>query len=345
MDELEAYAEILGEDRPEVKDILLRARVFPGDRAKYLKLLRNLCLKEGMDVLDPPKFKSFQGSYPFPEEYYTTHVLKVATTKAGKSRSTYLEICNLIERGVKVHVFDPQNEYIDLGVKYPDKVLVAWPDLLRLGLLQSYGDESPEDVAVRLCTNARESFFFRDMSENVFFREVVRTLERQRTPTIQDLMQNLVFKARSPRERNYGAIETILNRMNRLLTELPETFSCSEGLPAEFFLENSLVFPLRGLSTYLSNFLINFVIQIVMKNKGFSEKLDILFVLEEAHTYVNRQREARLDLGEIFIYSAMRMARKLGLGFELLSQTLTGFSPAILGNTNTVLVGRLLNGT
>jgi len=345
MDELETYAELLGRDRPEVQDLLLRARLFPKERERYLRFLRDLCLQEGRDILNPPVFRDYDGPWPLPEDFYTTHVLKVATTKAGKSHSTYGEICSLIERGVRVIIFDPQNEYIDLGLTFAGRVLVAWPDLLRIGLLQPSGDEGPEDVAIRLSINARESFFFRDMSENLFFQAVVETLKSKQDPTVHDLMQSLASKAKNPRERNYGAMETILNRLNRLVTEMPGTFSAPKGLPAEFFLQNSVVFPLKGISSYLANFLINHIIQMVMRHKTFSDSLDILFVLEECQNYINRQREARLDLGEVFIYSAMRMARKLGLGFQLLSQTLSTFSPAILANANTVFVGRLLNGT
>ncbi|MCJ7817156.1 MAG: DUF87 domain-containing protein [Candidatus Aenigmarchaeota archaeon] len=346
-DELEELATDLGKNRPEVRDILERSEVFRAERERYIRLLKGLSSQEKRDWLNRRVFDEFCGAYPPSGESYLIHKLTAATTGAGKSMSAFLEVCALIERNVNVIIFDYQNQFTDLGLLYPDKLYVAWLDMLRINLLERCGRETPEEVAGGLVAKEREDFYFRDMSENIFFQEAVRVMKKYGlNATIYHLIKDLsaLLQRINVRERSHGAIVTILNRLNRLVTELPGTFSCLKGFPVEFLLSKSIIFPLQGVSIYLANFLVNHIIGLIMKNKKPSESPEIVFVIDECQNYINRQREARMDLGELFIYSALRMSRKLGIGFYLLSQTMSTFSAAILANTNSIFVGRMLNG-
>jgi len=346
-DELEELAVDLGKNRPDVEDILRRAEVFPQQREKFIRLLKGLAAREERDWLNRRIFQEFSGEYPSPPESYSTHKLTVGTTGAGKSMSAFLEACALVEKGAKLLVLDYQNHFTDLGLIYPEKVGVAWPDRLKINLLERYGNESPEEVAGSLAARAREDFYFRDMSENIFFEEAVGVMKKHENATIYHLIKEISARLAkiNVRERSHGAMVTILNRLNRVITELPHTFACSRGFPIEFFLDDkSVVFPLQGLQTYTSNFLVNHIISLVLRNKNPSDAAQIVFIIDECQNYINRQREARMDLGEVFIYSALRVSRKLNIGFFLLSQTMSSFSAAILSNTNSLFVGKLLNG-
>jgi hypothetical protein len=347
-DELKEYASLLGKDRPEVQDILRRADLFPGDSERFLRLLKNQWLREGGDALNRPLFPKYRGPYPPDPGSYVTHKLTDATIGFGKSMSAFRETCALVEKGFQIILIDYQNQFTDLGLIYPDKVYVAWPDLLRINLLERYGGMSPEEVSGGIASDAREHLYFRDMSENIFFQEAVSAMNKYGgAATIYHLLNDLsvLMHKINVRERSHGPIVTIVNRLNRLVTELPKSFSCSKGFPLEFFLGKSIVFPLQGVSIYLANFLVNHIIRLVTTNKKPSDSLETVFVIDECQNYINRQREARMDIGELFIYSALRMSRKLGIGFYLLSQTMSNFSPVILATINSIFVGRLLNGS
>jgi|GEM_PF-3708670 len=346
-EELIEYACLLGKDRPDVLDILQRAELFPHDLERFVRLLKNQWLEEGGNVLNKPSYGKYTGIYPPDPESYLVHKLGVATTGFGKSMTAFLEGCSLIEKQVQVILFDYQNQFTDLGMLYPD-VYVAWPDMLKLNLLERYGNASAEEVAGEFGANARENLYFRDMSESVCFEEILKAKAKYGDhATIYHLIRelNTLVKRINVRERTHGAIVTILNRLNRLVNELPKTFSCSnKGFPIEFFQSKSIVFPLQGVSIYIANFLVNHILGLVMRNRKPSDRLETLIIIDEAQNYTSRQREMRMDLGEVFINSALRMSRKFGIGFYLLSQTMSTFSPAILANTNTVFVGRMLNG-
>jgi hypothetical protein len=339
--DLKEYAMLLGKDREDVKDILRRAEFF--EDGKFGRLLRNQWLKEGGDVLNRPAYPKYSGSHLFPLKFFEGHGFFGGTTDTGKTTFLYGNACNLIERDVGLLLPDIQGDYSPLGIQYPDRVKVLSLNETMINPLERYGSETNEQVAARLAFNMRDADYIRDASDNALFETVMETLDKYDSPTLHDLYRELRRKQESAKQRDLLAYQTLCNRTKRKITET-KAFNCRKGFPLDFFKNGCLVMDVRGYSVSLVIFVINHLILAILNNSDFSDRVRTIVILEEAHILINRQRESRYDLGEPPLYQGLRLSRKVGLNFILVSQTVSNFSAAILGNLNFLALGKLTNG-
>jgi len=73
------------------------------------------------------------------------------------------------------------------------------------------------------------------------------------------------------------------------------------------------------------------------------EGTDII-LLEESHRFLSVD-ESRQDLGDLALLDAVRTSRKRGIRFIISSQIISGIPNQALGNINTRIVGRIVDGT
>lgn len=325
-----------------VAEIRERRKLFPYREGDYLKFLQKQWLEDGGKLSELPVMPSYQGLFPFPPEYLWGHGLVDATTGSGKTTLVYANLCGFIESGTGLLVPDYQGDYKCLGVQYPDSVIVLSLNDLMINPMQAYRNETYEQVASRLTFNLREDFI-RDASDNIAFEEVINTLTKYKNPTLYHFDLELARREKKAKQRDFVALQTLRNRIRRKFTEA-RTFNCRKGFPLDSFRDGMMVIDVRGHSISLVIFVLNHIILALLNNSDFSDKVRTVFILEEAQLYINRQRENRYDLGEPIIYQGLRLARKIGLNFLLVSQTLANFSSATLGNVNLLALGKLTNG-
>jgi hypothetical protein len=135
--------------------------------------------------------------------------------------------------------------------------------------------------------------------------------------------------------------ETLLNRIEALITDLHDQVCLNKKLDWQSFLSVDWALSLIGLPTDRQNLLITVIIAKILTYRMVhnlrSTAVVDLFVFDEAHTMFSTWYERRE--GTHLLLDYLRMSREYGAGFIVASQT-TDMARTVLGNTATkVMVG------
>lgn len=275
------------------------------------------------------------------------------TTGSGKTRLMAWLVRQLVEAGVKVWVFDREEEMCHL---LADLVLdgsllaLSYRDFRR-NILEPAPGETPKECIDREASVLRGAFYMRDGSQNLFASEATRLFtERgifsgsQEYPCIADLYERVQgIKPTSERESEY--LTTLKNRLGELVRGFGEVYEVSRGFPLERLLEHSILWRLLGLRRYHHSFFVQDLLSWVMayRERHRPEGLTHVFVIDEVHRLVSGG-ERRDDLGEPLLLEWARTTRRAGIGLMVADQVPSELPSPLIGNLGTRVVFRLFHG-
>ena len=372
-EELKAYAELLGIDRPEIVKCLENARRNPDTAPAYKKHFMRELRRRGLTLSELPAFgvgpsSASDGVSPgdvllgerkvsrlaLNPGSFDEHALIVGHSGSGKSFLIRHLIPQFAARGIPSWIFDPENEYkVLLRRTDPASFLVLSPASDRDNFLQPPAGVPPQEWLGRLKNLCREVFYFRDGSINLL-DGIIRGLYANRGvldggsdyPSIADLVATLDRMEFKPGTRFSGYHESLVNRFRSLAANLDKALSCRRGFDLAALANRTVVFRLAGMSDDIRNF---YVCLKLLRLSSYMERslapgLRMLVVIEEAHKLFNERISSRYDLGEGMIFGSARTFRKRGIGFVYSDQVPSALPDPLLANVNARFVMRLVNG-
>ncbi len=156
-------------------------------------------------------------------------------------------------------------------------------------------------------------------------------------------LMKMQFRNSSSRKAQYW--ESLTNRTRKLVRQMGKPYGCSKGFRIDDLLKHSIIWRLLGLSTSLHHFFVDDLLNYAISYReriGPSELTNV-FVIDEAHRVLNIDKN-RNDQEEPYMYQLARITRKRGFGLILADQTAFDVPGSAIGNMNTRIVLRLING-
>lgn len=373
LDELMAYAAMLGIDRPDVSKCLENAFRNPELAPVYKRHFMQELRRRGVALSELPAFgvgPSLASGGISPGDVllgerkvkalalapgsFDEHALIVGHSGSGKSFLIRHLIPQFASRGIPSWIFDPENEYkVLLKRTDPARFLVLSPASDRDNFLQPPAGVAPQEWLGRLKNLCREVFYFRDGSINLL-DGILRGLYANRGvldggrdyPSIADLVETLDRMEFKPGTRFSGYHESLVNRFRSLAANLEKTLSCRSGYDMAALAARTVVFRLSGMSDDIRNFYVCLKLLRLSSYMELSQPsgLRMLVVIEEAHKLFNERISSRYDLGEGMISGSARTFRKRGIGFVYSDQVPSALPDPLLANVNARFVMRLVNG-
>jgi len=363
-DELKKWANALGAERPEVKDILQRAALFREE--KYLRLLKKQCDREGIDLSNPPAYTVPSevliegipiGNVLHGDRAHSRFCLphkailgghSIFTGATGTGKSTLLMcliIPALITLGILCLIWDVGRQYGSvLCSLFPsDKVIRFRPNEFMINPLIPPGRLSHEAWCERFASMWRildcgpgMIGMLKEAISYVYANYSVPTLLH-----IRDRIQNLSYKSS---ERHFNWRESLLDRIDFILSALGEGFICERGF-MQGELHRSIIFDMEGTDPLSYAFYMDLINERILHGQrdSFSTEARIVEVVEEAHIRLSRDALARraTEIGERLILTHIRMAKKIGLNFIFVDQVPHMLPEQLFANILTWVVFRL----
>jgi hypothetical protein len=276
----------------------------------------------------------------------------VGTTGTGKTWDLIFICKQIISQGIRAWIFDRENKiykFFPEELRNNKAIVLSYRDLKRNPLEPVPGEDRRETVN-RITSTWRGALYLRDGSANLLSHKLKELYEKTgdtaNYPSIYTLHKHLSkmsFRNFNSRQAQYW--ETLINRTTLLADQMADTYDCSQGFDIRDLLNCSIIFNLQGLSDFLHQFSVTDLLSYITayKERNLSEKLTNVFVIDEASLLLSQDAE-RSDLSEPFICQAARTVRKLGLGLILANQTAFDAPSSIIGNMNTRIVMRIING-
>ncbi len=276
----------------------------------------------------------------------------VGTTGTGKTWDSIYICKQIISQGIRVWIFDRENhmyKYFSEEIRNGKVMVLSYKNFKRNPLEPVLGEERKETVN-RTSSTWRGALYLRDGSANLLSQKLNELYERAgdkanypSVHTLRRYLSKMTFRNFNSRQAQYW--ETLINRTTLLADQMADTYDCSQGFDIRDMLNCSIIFNLQGLSDFLHQFFISDLLGYVIfdKQRNISDKLTNLFVIDEASLLLAQDAD-RSDLSEPFICQAARAVRKLGLGLILANQTAFDAPSSIIGNMNTRIVMRVING-
>lgn len=364
-DELEKYGNALGMGRPEIKDVLRRAALFPLDKERFLRLLRKQCDREGIDLSAPPPFpkpeslptegihigNSLHGekvfdSFRLPyEALLRGHSIFTGGTGTGKTTLlACLIIPALILLGIIAIVWDVGKQYAPIlsALFPPEKFITLKPNQLKMNPLIPPGKMRPEEWR-EIFASMWRIFDCGSGMINMLRKGLEFVYSNYSVPTLPHLRQwisNLTYKSS---ERAFNWRESLLDKVDSVLGVFGGGFICERGF-MQNQLHRSIVFDMEGHDPLSYAFYMDLINERIRHGQEdvFSTQARIVEVVEEAHIRVSRDALVRrtTEVGERLILTHVRVMRKVGVSFIFCDQLLHLLPEVLLGNLVTWVVFR-----
>ena len=199
-EDIELMANFLGREDPAIRRLLKAYIRDPKMRETVRNLLKRRCVRAGFDPDDPPVFwpvrelspgilsvgNVVQGAMSGPQlalpgEINNQHLGIFGHNGTGKTYLAMHLAKQAIQKGLKVWIFDLEDEYSRLSSALPAGTLVGLEaEQLRLNLFQPPGEWiSPAKWLDELSLLLRGGTFLRDGSLNIFRMGMAKLLERK----------------------------------------------------------------------------------------------------------------------------------------------------------------------
>lgn len=166
-------------------------------------------------------------------------------------------------------------------------------------------------------------------------------------PTLRDIRNRLASKKFHPSSRVGGYIQTILNRLDAMLREIPQNYDFVQGVPIERLANQHIVLEVAGLNDYHARFrVLHFLytlFRIRQKRGGSDGRLLNLAVIDEASSWFAPKIQND-QVGATLLDKLVSQSRASGLGFVFASQGVCDIDPTVLKNAETKIVMRLGDG-
>ena len=369
-EDIEIMANFLGREDPAIRRLLKAYIRDPKMRETVRNLLKRRCVRAGFDPDDPPVFwpvrdlspgilsvgQVVQGAMPgqqlaLPGEIITQHLGIFGHNGTGKTYLAMHLAKQAIQKGLKVWIFDLEDEYSRLSPALPAGTLVGLePEQLRLNLFQPPGEWiSPAKWLDELSLLLRGGTFLRDGSLNIFRMGMAKLLERKGIttggtdwPSLLEVIEYFQGLSFGPKSRSAGFIESLLNRLVTLAVIFDQTAQVTNSDMLSSLSQRSVIFRLHGLTGIPLQFLVSFLLLWLARfREGVSDDKPHVVIIEEAHMLASEK--TRQDIGESVLCRMFRTARKRGIALILCDQVPSELPPAILGNLACRIVMRLVN--
>jgi hypothetical protein len=285
-------------------------------------------------------------------EDLATHAIITGPSGRGKTWLLMLLILELENRGVHNWILETETDFIQL-VSYSNNIVPLSYRDARINPLEPLPGEGPKFTLSRCMREMRQQWT-RDPSLNLFGESVFELYTERNIfeggeeyPTFAEVEERLKRKRRGLDARRIQYLETILNRLTAINMLMGEVFDCVEGYRFEELVNQSIIWHLGGLPPDLQLFFINTLIATLAdyQRMHVSSNLDLVVTLDEAHRFFSPGVAARMDIGEVTLFDAIRSFRKRGLGFILASQSPADFPLAVSANAGTLLAFQAIDGT
>jgi hypothetical protein len=166
--------------------------------------------------------------------------------------------------------------------------------------------------------------------------------ERALFPTLEDVYVCLRQKSIPLMSHLARYRESLENRLQMLLLTCGKSICSHRVMIWNEFSQGNWAVNLVGLPTDIQNFIISSIISQILlhriSNNLRSNKLEVLFVLDEAGPLFKRWYEQQE--GTYWLSQCLAQAREYGVGFLVANQGLSDLSHSLIANTNTkILVG------
>ena len=289
--------------------------------------------------------------FALPQNTITQHVGVFGHSGTGKTYLAMHLAVQAIRAGLKVWIFDIEDEYCRLSSILPEQDLVALePQQLRLNLFQPPGEwVTPASWLDELSLLLRGATFLRDGSLNVFRSGMLKLFERKGItdggtswPSLLEIIEYFQGLRFGPKTRTAGFIESLLNRVVTIADTFDQTSSITSTDMLSILSQRSVIFRFHKLTGIPLQFLVSFLLLWLARFKegAFDDKPHVV-IIEEAHMLTSEK--SRQDIGESILCRMFRMARKRGIALILCDQVPSELPPAILGNLACRIVMRLIN--
>ena len=368
--DVELMARFLGRDELSIRRLL---KAFARDseiRDTVRAVLKRRCTQKGFDPDDPPVFwpvrelppgtislgRVIHGStlgpaFTVPESVITQHLGLFGHNGTGKSFLAMDLALQAMRAGLKVWIFDIEDEYSRLVSALPEGTLLSVePQQLRLNIFQPPGPWIlPSSWFDELNLLLRGATFLRDGSLNVFHLGMGRLLERKAAategsdwPSFAEVVEYFRGLGFGPKSRTAGFLESLLNRLVTLSETFGQTARVADSEMLGCLSQRSVIFRLHGLTGIPLQFLASFLLLWLARfREGASDSAPHIVIIEEAHMLASEK--ARQDIGENVLCRMFRTARKRGIALVLCDQVPSQLPPAILGNLACRIVMRIIN--
>ncbi|MBS7627119.1 ATP-binding protein [Candidatus Bathyarchaeota archaeon] len=296
----------------------------------------------------------------------TRHVGVFGTTGSGKSNTIQVFMEEASKKDFAVLVFDVEGEYIFMdrptdrlierletfGLKPAGardfRVYVPYPSFThRVGA---------ERFAVKFCNvdidvfsevaglSRLEQLYFQDLIE-----KVAAVTPETKPVTLKAIIDRLAQRLKGQAE--YATMPPFIVEVNttlysklRLISGLNIVDADAEGISMdEIFKEGRIsVLDLSDASDYVRNIVIADLLSKVFKYKVENpESPKLLIVIEEAHTFISREKRDRMMATMMLIIETARRGRKRGLSLGIVTQQPAHLPSEILELCNTRIIHRI----
>lgn len=249
--ELVRWGRILGENDPYVNVGLKAAMHHPELIPSISNHFMVALVKRGYDLANLPAFP-LPPSLPtegirfadvldgerisvplrLPLSAFSVSTLVCGASGAGKTMAVACGMLpHLINEGIKVIVFDPEDQYhlILCSLFPPEKVIAFKMEEFRINPIAPPGNMSAEEWKRKFAFLCRGPLYMGDGMENLLIDVLSFVYANHSSPTIFHVKARLDSLHYKPSERHYGYHEALLNRFNRVIDAFGKTFDCAEG--------------------------------------------------------------------------------------------------------------------
>ena len=376
--EYERLARVLEERCPEEAERMRRlVALNPTNEAKVIRLLRERIKLQGKDPNNLPAYPMpanlpqgqlqcghlYDGTqegkpFSFSPEHFIGNLGIYGRTGIGKSLLAIMLATEAIALEIPTWVLNFSGEYLPLIRRFgPGVLLVVEASCAPLfNLLEPPPGIKPTAWIGHIKVLFRDTCWLRDGSLNLLGEAVLKLYERAGVlgehnsgtyPTIIDLRRYLAELKFGARTRHAGFLESLLNRLDNLITFLGETLTARHSVNPHVLLNRSIVFQLAGLTETILDFFVNFLLMWVSVARQTGTNLPRLwnfFLIEEAHYTFSLRKLLRADLGEPFALSSLRTVRHAAVMLGLIDQVPGDLPNVVLANQATVICFQLTSG-
>lgn len=290
------------------------------------------------------------GSVYIPVEFFKRNLLIAGETGSGKTNTLTYLATQLVERAVKVWVFDFRKDYVKLEEN--GFLVMPWRKLRLnpLNLLDPPDAEKNASLFKRIFGHSQGLWdasqrFIGQLLYDLY--EAFGSFEDQGWPTLNHL-KSLAAKVKVPWGsplRDYR--ERTLNRLGDMLQWEGAIFNCSRGFPIEDLVQENIVFDLDGLGEQTSALVTQCLMASLYeywKARGLQIELKNVLISDEARHVFDIRLQRRIPDMRPYVDDITAETRAFGIGIILADQQPSELTPAVQANTHLKFIQQLTTG-
>ncbi len=289
---------------------------------------------------------------------FTKHMLAAGITGSGKSTFLALIMLQLAGLGYRVVMIDRDKTegrslahlmnatVINIARDWPCSITEV-PDCLTPGeYIRVLGD----------CL--ADAMGFQVASYNVFVSAVYELFKQHGVmdgspnfPTMRQVLARVLSLRLHPSSRYGGVKQTVTDRIETMLREIPENYDFVLGIPVERLIGQNLVIETGDISDYHARLRILLLLSTLnllsQKRGGTGGKLNLAVVIDETSSWFAppvKNGEQRDSMKVPVLNKLVQQCRSAGIGLMFASQSVADLDRVILQNSSTKIVQRLGDG-